>query len=642
MAVIGFSESHLYCNGTLCYLIDETIRILNLHESARHEVVIDITGLLRNALSTHRYIHKGRFRLLYYESDVVSCHYKITGPVSTDWLLAFDVAASKLLVAQELEVSEKLFVRHTEKYLYYGTHSAVNSDGLKRWVLHGCKLGERGQETRWFDDRLHLRDMVGSIIGHDICFKVHNGYFYALSNRTAERVEDVDWISYYHCWRFPLESPSQLLLERSLDILFMRKQHSEGPIDDRWTTLSLEVNERTGNLQIVESRHEWIKVSSTSQRAYYIKEVLFPEDSSHLSLRTTRSVFSETPAIDTILCSEIGTVQHEQRLNDLFNASDTHGTASQMELDPSPTILTSSDDADIQGVFSPIASTASVKYPLKQKKIVMPSLFSTSSCPLAHLTRDRPTSTLYADYSQHHLPPQSLLSSQVHQIDSEMTYLFSDVYKSSYDSGASTYLDLVNICYSKEQQQICLRVGCRKPLPPLHIGELSKRKTAQETEELGHNSAEIHSRNHISFRPPVQTDEESSKVELADLNSLLNPPSHIGNVEATIDERSIVYVTGDKDKPQALIFISFDPTIRLEGLTQWKMRNYDSSGEDARTPVQENDDVGNVGRVMLESHASGVIQSWIWREQPMFRAINRGYHFGLQKKSSGLHQSESV
>src|SRR6202034_1980162 len=50
---------------------------------------------------------------------------------------------------------------------------------------------------------------------------------------------------------------------------------------------------------------------------------------------------------------------------------------------------------------------------------------------------------------------------------------------------------------------------------------------------------------------------------------LLNPPSHLGNVEGTADERSMVSVTGARDEPQALIFISFDPAIKLAGLKRW-------------------------------------------------------------------------
>ena len=50
------------------------------------------------------------------------------------------------------------------------------------------------------------------------------------------------------------------------------------------------------------------------------------------------------------------------------------------------------------------------------------------------------------------------------------------------------------------------------------------------------------------------------------LNKLINPPSHLGNIEAMADERSLVYSIGRKDRPRVFIFVSFDLAIRLENL----------------------------------------------------------------------------
>jgi hypothetical protein len=74
----------------------------------------------------------------------------------------------------------------------------------------------------------------------------------------------------------------------------------------------------------------------------------------------------------------------------------------------------------------------------------------------------------------------------------------------------------------------------------------------------------------IAFWPPPQDpilqnrDEEIEKIY-----RLLNPPSRLGNVEGMADERSLVYVTGGESEPQALIFVGFDPAIKLEGLKKW-------------------------------------------------------------------------
>ena len=69
----------------------------------------------------------------------------------------------------------------------------------------------------------------------------------------------------------------------------------------------------------------------------------------------------------------------------------------------------------------------------------------------------------------------------------------------------------------------------------------------------------------ISYWPKAQNLlEPDEHVEAT--YKLLNPPSHLGNVEGTADERSLVYVTGGCDQPKALIFGGFDPLINLAGV----------------------------------------------------------------------------
>jgi hypothetical protein len=55
----------------------------------------------------------------------------------------------------------------------------------------------------------------------------------------------------------------------------------------------------------------------------------------------------------------------------------------------------------------------------------------------------------------------------------------------------------------------------------------------------------------------------------------------LGNIEETGDERSIVYATGGKDKLRALIFINFDPAIKLSGLKDWQGQEQPCLPEDA-------------------------------------------------------------
>ncbi|TVY64190.1 hypothetical protein LSUE1_G008059, partial [Lachnellula suecica] len=272
VATIGFCDAYVYNKGVLCYTVDDRVRILDLHNSADHEVVISIPGLLTQALSNIHDNSRGTFQILYYSDRIISCLYRSSGPDSTAWLIAFSVRHRAVLVAEELDSTEKIFVRHNREFLYFGTNSDVGTDGHKKWVIQGHSFRNR----KWFEKKVHLPDMVGSEIGSTICFEFHKKHFYALSNQTSFEVEEIDWTSFYHCVRFPLDSPCEELKEKTNNNDMWRRQHQEGPIDDRWTFLRLDTDESTGDLRIVESRKEWYLGASRSQRTYYTTDIIFP------------------------------------------------------------------------------------------------------------------------------------------------------------------------------------------------------------------------------------------------------------------------------------------------------------------------------------------------------------------------------
>jgi hypothetical protein len=57
------------------------------------------------------------------------------------------------------------------------------------------------------------------------------------------------------------------------DTKFWRRQHGEGPIDGRWSSLRLDLDEARGVLKVVESRKEWYKGSSLREACYYITDI---------------------------------------------------------------------------------------------------------------------------------------------------------------------------------------------------------------------------------------------------------------------------------------------------------------------------------------------------------------------------------
>jgi hypothetical protein len=83
VAAIGFCDTFLYCKGVLCYTLNNRVRVLDLHQSAKSELVISIPGLLIQALLMIRENIRGVFLILYYSDYIISYLYKSEGPDST-------------------------------------------------------------------------------------------------------------------------------------------------------------------------------------------------------------------------------------------------------------------------------------------------------------------------------------------------------------------------------------------------------------------------------------------------------------------------------------------------------------------------------------------------------------------------------
>ena len=169
-----------------------------------------------------------------------------------------------------LAASSKLFVRHTATTLFYGTYTAVGDHGHHEWELRGISLIPN---SRIASQPVQLVDFFGTDIGSTVAFEIFNGHFYAVSNQTSFDVEELDWTSFYHCVRFPLDR----LASDDVDIntRVYRRQHAEGPIHDSWTDLTIQIDECTNEPVIVESRREWQNGSSRQLRTFYISDIKF-------------------------------------------------------------------------------------------------------------------------------------------------------------------------------------------------------------------------------------------------------------------------------------------------------------------------------------------------------------------------------
>lgn len=240
-------------------------------------------------LSNHQFGSKDikpEISLLHYSDHIVSLHFdysecELCSQWRDDehWLIYVEldkfspVTGTGVNVIKPLGSASKLFVRNTATYFFYGTHTGLGAHGHHEWKIHSHSL----KEDHPFPTNippLQLDEFVGSDLGSTVAFEIHGDHFYAVSNQTSFVVEEVDWTSFYHCIRFPLHRPVKEALEVNTRVY--RRQHAEGPINDSWTDLSLQVDERTNDLQIVEARREWRNGGSKQERTFYTREVTFP------------------------------------------------------------------------------------------------------------------------------------------------------------------------------------------------------------------------------------------------------------------------------------------------------------------------------------------------------------------------------
>lgn len=268
-AIVAVAESWLYTDGVLCHLQNNHLRVLDLQQSAAEELVVNTQLLMQkciDCMTPERY--RLQFQLLHYADGLVSCVYKHPQRNVDSWLVVFNVQMRVIITTKALESTYKLFVRNNSEYIYFGIKSEQGDDGTRHWILTSYNINAK----QWSNQNIHLVDMVGSDIGQSICFEIIDDYFYGLSAQSRVRIDELNWTSYYHCFRFPVNNPS--FVERSVKDCMWRRQHGDGIIDNRWCFMRLLRNE-AGRLQVLEARKEWPDGSSIGQRAYYTTDLVF-------------------------------------------------------------------------------------------------------------------------------------------------------------------------------------------------------------------------------------------------------------------------------------------------------------------------------------------------------------------------------
>ncbi|KAF2502338.1 hypothetical protein BU16DRAFT_5322 [Lophium mytilinum] len=289
-SILGHGSAFLYKQGILCYISGSSIRVVDIHASSSAPRTIELSPIISSVVSAG--LADGKISLLSYSDEILALHYERKAKSVDNWLLAISTKADtpdaeRLVTKIELESSSKLFARNNASFLYYGTHSGVGTHGHHEWRIDGVSL-DAEHAIPAGTPPLQLENFVGSDMGSTVAFEIHDNYFYALSNQTSFDVEEVDWTSFYHCVRFPLERTSSNAPETN-DRIY-RRQHAEGPINDSWTDMSMQADESTNALTIVESRREWKDGGSQQTRTFYTQEITFPPSSTPCSQTSSPAV----------------------------------------------------------------------------------------------------------------------------------------------------------------------------------------------------------------------------------------------------------------------------------------------------------------------------------------------------------------
>ncbi|KAI9706632.1 MAG: hypothetical protein M1836_003641 [Candelina mexicana] len=574
-SVLAYGATFAYKQGVLCYLHDDNIRILHVHESARKEHIINIQSLLAQASQADVELQYGTVLLLNYSDNIliVLCESQFSD--EEDWLLAINVKADtplskRVLVTQSLQTSARIFARHDKAYLYYGTHSGIGSHGHHEWIITGVPLNGLPDLC---SETVQLENFVGSDIGLTVFFKIHDGFFYALSNQTSFEVEEIDWTSYYNCIRFPVDRPSPIFLQRQQ---IWRRNHVEGPINDSWADLGLYIDETTGKLMIIEARREWPGGGSTSQRTYYTEPVNFPDLPSPDKLALDTPTALASSSINSLTDSEFlfGLPMNDPLVGTITNENKPHYEPPHLRLDK----YTHPDDDEL--------SSTTPSFILAKTKV----------------RAYNPSSTAFLDLVDDPLPPSLATKFRL-------------------------------------RQRLRLRIGSRKRASPDYEDAdsdghrlLKHPKINPGTNEPIEGSEERFINRGLHMWPS-----DNAPPELFDILNPI--PCASSEVTGIADERSLIYMTGTSSSPQrrAIVLINFDPAIRFPGLRKLssdiKLSAYNPGSArdrvvgvelDSRLIGGEKCDEKDKKIVSRVNGSLAACKSWFWSEEALYLRLGKG------------------
>ncbi|KAM0429282.1 hypothetical protein ACHAPT_006496 [Fusarium lateritium] len=277
VAIVAMADRFVYTSGYLCYTVNpEHLRVLNVHQKPSEELKVNVPLLLQSAVRDYDALLPYSFEPLHCAEGVLSClATQVQGPTTCCWLIVFEVRPSfQWVVVKRICSEHQILIRNDRDYLFCVTESHARIDGSYRWGIQRLDLATR----RWSDAQIILWEFEGSKVGSDICFEIVGDYFYCVSNRRKTQTNYGIPNCYYRVVRFPMAQATPESCEKPLKRHLWRRHDSEGPLDERWTSLQLIKDEETGQVFIVEVRREWFPGNAGSQRTCYRKKLRFDRD----------------------------------------------------------------------------------------------------------------------------------------------------------------------------------------------------------------------------------------------------------------------------------------------------------------------------------------------------------------------------
>ncbi|KAL1888701.1 hypothetical protein Sste5346_009407 [Sporothrix stenoceras] len=210
----------VYAGQTLLYMSGRTLRILPLHGGVHKETTINVRQLLNDVVPASQDKRNFHFRPLHYSDGIVSCVYVHRVPSTghqESWLILFNPTTNWRRSHRLALPHHRLFVRNNKEYLVFGTYTSrrlpeqdTDGEGLgggggsntptmtpighRRWVLRHYSI----LEEKWSTKAIFLDNSIGlADLGSSLCFEVLDGYFYALANQQRYLDEENNDVDHY-------------------------------------------------------------------------------------------------------------------------------------------------------------------------------------------------------------------------------------------------------------------------------------------------------------------------------------------------------------------------------------------------------------------------------------------------------------